>query len=96
MSSESIFDYLITTHAGFEMRRRGISEETVCAVLNSPEQRLTVRTGRVVFQSRVFRGEGAKVVLVRVFVDVDRTPAEVVTVYLTSKVSKYWNRRHED
>jgi hypothetical protein len=28
--------------------------------------------------------------LVRVFVDVDRTPAEVVTVYRTSKMAKYW------
>jgi hypothetical protein len=28
--------------------------------------------------------------LVRAFVDVDRKPAEVVTVYLTSKVAKYW------
>jgi hypothetical protein len=31
--------------------------------------------------------------LVRVFVDVDRTPAEVVAVYRTSKIAKYW--RHE-
>ena len=28
--------------------------------------------------------------LVRVFVDIDRVPAEVVTSYRTSKVSKYW------
>lgn len=26
----------------------------------------------------------------RVFVDVDREPAEVVTVYRTSKIAKYW------
>ena len=28
--------------------------------------------------------------LVRVFVDIDREPAEVVTVYRTSKIGKYW------
>jgi hypothetical protein len=28
--------------------------------------------------------------LVRVFVDVDRSPAEVVTAYRTSKIDKYW------
>ena len=28
--------------------------------------------------------------LVRVFVDVDRSPAEVVTAYKTSKILKYW------
>ena len=28
--------------------------------------------------------------LVRVFVDIDRDPAELVTVYRTSKIGKYW------
>jgi hypothetical protein len=41
-----------------------------------------------VLQSRfVIRG---KPYLVRVFVDIDRVPAEVVTAYLTSRVAKYW------
>jgi hypothetical protein len=31
--------------------------------------------------------------LVRVFVDVDRDPAEVVTAYRTSKISKYWEEQ---
>ena len=28
--------------------------------------------------------------LVRVFIDTDRRPAQVVTVYRTTKVKKYW------
>jgi len=32
----------------------------------------------------------SKVYLLRVFVDIDREPPEVVTVYRTSKVRKYW------
>jgi hypothetical protein len=28
--------------------------------------------------------------LLRVFIDIDRTPMEVVTVYRTSKIDKYW------
>jgi hypothetical protein len=35
-------------------------------------------------------GAPEKAYLVRVFVDVDRQPAEVVTVYRTSKIYKYW------
>jgi hypothetical protein len=31
-----------------------------------------------------------KTYLVRVFVDVDRSRAEVVTVYRTSRVAEYW------
>lgn len=60
------------------------------AVMTSPEQRLDVRTGRIVLQSRVSMGEPAKVYLVRVCVDVDREPAQVVTAYRTTKISKYW------
>jgi predicted GIY-YIG superfamily endonuclease len=35
-------------------------------------------------------GDPAKQYLVRVFVDVDREPAEVITVYRTSKIDKHW------
>jgi len=41
-----------------------------------------------VLQSPVVLREKAYVV--RVFLDVDREPAEVVTVYRTGKVEKYW------
>ena len=70
------------------MRRRGVTEDAVRAVLASPEQVLAVRPNRVVLQSRVRLASTAK--LIRVFVDIDRVPQEVVTVYLTSRISKYW------
>jgi hypothetical protein len=35
-------------------------------------------------------GSPTRVYLVRVFVDVDRDPPEVVTAYRTSKLPKYW------
>ncbi len=71
------------------MRRRRIDQAIVRLVLGAPRQRLAVRAGRDVLQSR-FEMDG-KWYLVRVFVDVDRQPAEVVTVYRTSKVDKYWS-----
>ena len=75
---EAVTDYVITPHAAFEMQRRGIPEDVVRSVLTRPEQRFEVWLGRVILQSRV---EMPKTHLVRVFVDVDRRPAEVVTVY---------------
>ena len=83
-----ITEYVCTPHAEFEMQRRGIGREVVLQVMSGPEQTIDVRPGRVVMQSRTTQ-EG-RVYLVRVFVDMDRHPAEVVTVYRTSKVSKYW------
>ncbi len=59
-------------------------------VLATPDQRLEVRPGRIVLQSKVAMGIPARSYLVRVFVDTDRQPPEVVTAYRTSKISKYW------
>ena len=83
-----IENYVITSHATMEMTRRNIGSEIVEKVLAAPNQRESVRAGRDVLQSKIEIGE--KNYLVRVFVDVDRTPAEVVTVYRTSKIEKHW------
>lgn len=79
-------DAIITAHAADQMRRRQVSEADVRAVLATPEAVLEVRPGRVVVHGMI--GE----YLLRVFVDVDRTPAEVVTAYRTSKLDKYRKR----
>lgn len=90
MKPNPITDFVITAHAAMELERRGLSEEMIRRVLTNPEQGEDVRTGRIVLQSRVNMGQPAKEYLVRVFVDSDRRPAEVVTAYRTSKISKYW------
>jgi len=95
MAVEPITEYVITSHAAFEMQRRRISRETLHDVLIGPEQRRSVRPGRVVLQSRVVRGADRTLHLIRVVVDINRTPAEVVTVYSTSKIAKYWSASDE-
>jgi hypothetical protein len=52
-----------------------------------------VRSGRVIYQSKIAPGEPPKAYLLPVIVDIDREPPAVVTVYRTSKVAKY---RRED
>jgi len=88
--AEPIRDYVFTTHALAEMTRRRLDEGVVREVLAEPEQRLPVRPGRDVLQSR--REGGGATYLIRVFVDVDRSPAEVVSAYRTSKIDKYWRQ----
>ncbi len=87
---KSITTYSLTDHARFEMARRQISEAEVERVLAAPEQTECVREGRAVYQSRIELGEPSKTYLLRVVVDIDRQPAEVVTMYRSSKVQKYW------
>lgn len=88
--AKSITNYRVTDHARDQMVRRQITEEDVAKVLAAPEQTETVRKGREIYQSLLQSGEPSKTYLLRVFVDIDRIPPEVVTVYRTSKVAKYW------
>lgn len=92
MRPQPISDWILSDHARFELLRRGLSEETVRAILLAPEQGFEVRPGRVVLQSKVSSGQPGRAFLVRVFVDIDRRPAEVVTAYRTSKIEKYWRK----
>ncbi|TAK56821.1 MAG: DUF4258 domain-containing protein [Dehalococcoidia bacterium] len=89
MTDEEPGGFVITPHAADEMRRRGLDASLVRQVLTAPAQRLATRPGRVVLQSR-FEIDG-KWYLIRVLVDVDREPAEIVTAYRTSKIDKYWS-----
>jgi len=45
--------------------------------------------GKKAYQSKVDFGEG-KIFLLRAIVDDKVEPASVITVYRTSKISKYW------
>ncbi len=85
-----ITTYNLTDHARDEMARRQITDADVAKALSTPEQTETLRPGRVVYQSRFEMGDPPKTYLLRVFVDIDREPPDVVTAYRTSKVEKYW------
>jgi hypothetical protein len=86
-----ITDFVLTPHASFELRRRGLDEAVIRQVLTDPEQRLVLRSGREVLHSRL--NISGRRYLLRVFVDSDRNPVEVVTAYRTSKIDKYWRRQ---
>jgi hypothetical protein len=79
-------DAMVTEHASLQMAKRQIAEADVRRVLALPDEGLEVRPGRVVAHSVL----GSH--LLRVFVDVDRHPPEVVTVYRTTKIAKYRSR----
>ena len=87
-----IAEYRLTDHARLEMKRRQITDADIAQVLFAPEQTEMVRPGRVVYRSRVEFGEPRRTYLLRVFVDVDRRPAEVVTAYRTTKIEQYWGQ----
>jgi len=77
-----------SNHVQEEMTRRGIPLAVVESVLASPAQIVPEHGDVVCYQSKVEINQ--KPCLVRVMVNEKTEPRKVVTVYRTSKISKYW------
>ena len=80
---------VLTDHARRQMARRVLAEADVRDVLEQAELIEPVRPGRIVVQKTLSLGTTPRNYLLRVFVDVDRTPPEIVTAYRTSRLAKY-------
>jgi hypothetical protein len=80
--------YMISQHALKQMTVRGITKEIVDRILLGPDQ-TTEQEDLMVFQS-IIDGAWEKRYLIRVFVNMNKTPPLVVTVYKTSKIEKYY------
>ena len=78
----------LSNHVQQEMDRRGIPLAVVESVLDAPAQKVPEHGDIVCYQSQVEINQ--KPYLVRVMVNETATPPKVVTVYRTSKISKYW------
>lgn len=78
----------LTRHAQAEMLRRHIPETLVNQIAQSPEQIVKEHGDILCYQS--IRQEGDKSYLIRVMINPTTDPAQIVTVYKTSKIDKYW------
>jgi hypothetical protein len=78
----------LSNHVQQEMTRRGIPLAVVESVLAAPAQKASEHGDVVCYQSKVEINR--KLYLVRVMANEKATPQKVVTVYRTSKISKYW------
>ena len=81
--------FILSHHAQLEMAQRGIPLDLLESVLQQPQQVVPEREGKKAYQSQLDFG-GGKIFLLRAIVDDEVDPAIVVTVYRTSKISKYW------
>lgn len=79
-------DYEFSKHALDQLAERGISPDQVEEVLQNPQQMIR-EAGYTVFQSMI--KFGAKDYLVRVMLNDTVKPKKIITVYRTSKISKY-------
>jgi hypothetical protein len=82
---------VVSEHARAQARRRGIDVEILVQLVRFPEQRVVIRPGREIRQSRIKMAAGGTLYLVRAVIDTVSSEATVVTVYRTSKIRKYWS-----
>lgn len=80
-------EFSISNHAKEQMEFRNVSLEVVMSVLTNPQQILT-EEGKKIYQSIINFEEGDY--LLRVFVNIEKEPNNVITVYRTSKIEKYY------
>jgi hypothetical protein len=81
--------YRLSDHAIKQIGDREIPIVLLEQVIDSPEQVLEQSDGSKVYQSRV-SGLNNKIYLLRVFINDIAIPRIVISVYMTSKVKKYW------
>ncbi len=82
------FEYSV--HVYKRLQERGVPLQVLEAVLDAPEQVLIQKDGTKVYQSKVVVGNN-KTYLLRAFVNDSVEPARVKSIYVTSKIRKYWN-----
>lgn len=81
--------FILTKHAQTEIIRRRIPDVLVDQVSKFPEQIVKEHGDIVCHQSKI-QLEG-KPYLIRVMINPTNDPAQIVTVYKTSKIGKYWS-----
>ncbi|HPO62340.1 MAG TPA: DUF4258 domain-containing protein [Candidatus Kapabacteria bacterium] len=86
-------NYVLSNHAKEEILKRGISVELIEEVLQSPNQ-ILVEDGIKIYQSIIFQNDSKY--LLRVFVNDNKIPSTIITVYLTNKILKYYKEFNEN
>lgn len=80
-------DFVLSIHAAEQIERRSIDIQLVYDVLNQPQQILE-QENETIYQSIVSIEQ--RNYLLRIFVNEKVIPKLVITVYLTSKIDKYY------
>jgi hypothetical protein len=81
-------NFTISKHAQEEMVRRQISLEQIASLMGRPDQIVEAHGGLVCYQC--LSAKNGKPALLRAIVNEAAIPKNIVTIYRTSKIKKYW------
>jgi vacuolar-type H+-ATPase subunit F/Vma7 len=80
---------LISDHARFQMKERGVSEKLVLKTVEIPQVTFRQSDGRI-RSIRKFTKNGKEYAIVVISEEGLKMPKKVITTFITSKVSKYF------
>lgn len=83
-------EIIFSKHAKEQMLRRGITREIVMLVISHPEETLADEEDVTVTIYQSLIKEDNQRFLLRVFINKDKFPHEIITLYKTSKIKKYY------
>jgi hypothetical protein len=81
-------NFSISKHAVEEMARRQISLEQLESLMNHPDQIVEAHGGLVCYQC--LSTKNGKPGLLRAIINDASNPKNIVTIYRTTKIKKYW------
>jgi len=86
-------DIIFSEHAREQMIRRSINQDTVLSVVTQPDQKIADMEDPaiVIYQSLIKENE--HLFLLRIFVNKDKQPNVIVTLYKTTKIAKYYESK---
>lgn len=84
-------NFELSPHVYKRLEERGVPVQVLEAVLQTPEQTLVQEDGTKVYQSKVILTNN-KTYLLRAFINDAVEPARVKSLYITSKIDKYWSK----
>ncbi len=83
-------EVILSGHAVFEAKRRDIDEGLIRSMVIKPQQKISSKRGRVIVQGIYQDQIEEKEMLLRIIGKETIDKFEVITVYKTSKIKKYW------
>ena len=78
-------EFQLSKHAIEQMHLRGISQAEIESVLKNPKQIIHDND----LHKTIYQGIIAQQFLLRIFIAIDKNPKLIITLYKTSKISKY-------
>ena len=80
---------IFSKHAEIELIRRKIEKKLALNIIKNPQQKSRFEN-LYIYQSKYFDKNIGKEMLLRVFIKEGLKGLEVITLYKTSKIKKYW------